>query len=262
MKTLSKKVFDCEFDVKKFIEEKEQVIQFLKSLNKKNCAATYVRNLVALLKNVKNTEEYSKCMTESFPRGQYAETQKRPKDWNWERIVKVYNNHKSFKQSRGTKKAHLLLAFYVELIPLRHQCFLELNWKSNEEKSNNYIDLENKKMYVRTGKTFAKYGETIYDLNDVLVEAITDYKNNWSVNPIRLFSNSQRQSSRYLEAVRSPTMSEFITKNVGISSNQIRKLFVSDVVMKNPDKKYRNDIARKMLHSAGIQALCYSQYEM
>ncbi len=273
MTKLAKAVFDDDvFDVSKFQKEPQRVFDYLEGSEfkgTKNTAATYIRNLTAIFKcnKLENADLYLRIRNEKYPKNQWVEENKRPEGWDWNRVIREYEALKlklkktrPSKISRTKKKLHLLLAFYVELIPLRHQCFLELGYADNGQ-SNDYIDIDKKKMYIRNGKTIEFYGSTKYDLNDTLLEIIKDWKENYSLNEEYLLVVGRKNSKNYLQPILSSVMSAFFSKNFGVSSNVLRKLFVSDVVMKNPDKAYRNKIARMMLHSTGIQSLCYSQYE-
>jgi hypothetical protein len=116
--------------------------------------------------------------------------------------------------------------------------FVVASIPSNDEKTKNYLDWTNKKMYFNHYKTAKKYGTQIIDFNDKkdLIEAITLYLKHHPLNPSKgkaLPKNAEFKFLVYndgsgLVAVNSIT--RILNKIFGgkkIGSSQLRHIYLS-----------------------------------
>ena len=264
LEKLSMELFQTDFNINAFIAEPMAVWTFLENHKKRSWL---IRHLATIFRenDLKNKEIYAEYHAKTAEHIGYVESTPRPEGWTWNRVLATFESLKNLpkKQKTRTKvKLMLLLAFYVELVPLRQEAFYQLGWIDNEdpENPNDYIDLAAKKMYLRNGKTIATYKPTTYDLKDSLVEIITMWKEDWACHPDLMLAVS-RKGPTFLRPISQSAFTGFFKKNLGITSNQIRKLFVSDVVIKSKDLAWRNEIARLMLHSPAMQSLVYPYHQ-
>ncbi len=238
------------FEIEDFIKSPDKVINYLENVYEGKSAKNYCQSVIDILKHNDLPYEEYKTYKEKFGK-KYIQSD-RPHGWTWDRVIDEYNTL-SKKENKTVKeyKMYVILALYIELPPQRQQVYLDMEFKDDGE--NNYMDIQEGKMVLRDFKTANLYGETEYKLNDKLKAILAQWMNDYAWNKNYLFVT---QSGTPPET---STFTDFMRNNFGITTNQLRKLYVSDVVVYlSADEKTR--IARQMLHSVSMQALTYTQY--
>lgn len=253
---LSKHVFNKPdmFVLQDFIDHPQQVIQYLMNYQGKS-AKCYCRNVIDLLRCNGIVCDAYIDFRDTFVKG-YTQTE-RPKGWQWTRVLERYEELENMEDKTYAQgKLYVILALYVELVPHRQQVYLNMEWKDSG--TNNCMDLEKGLMTLRHYKTSDIYGENVYKINSKLMQILVDWKN----SPI-----SQPGIDKYLFTTKkgtppvTNTFTNFMYQHLGVTTNQLRKLYVSDIVMPLMTNEEKTVIAGKMLHSASMQALTYSQYQ-
>ena len=161
LEKLSQDMFHNEFNIQAFIAEPEAVWNFLAE-NKER--AWFIRHLASIFRdnNLEKADIYEEYRKKTAVEGYtYADATPRPKGWHWNRVLAIYDGLKGLKnRSRTKQKLLLLLAFYIELIPLRQETFYKMGWEDNEdsEAPNDFIDLVRRRCFCGTAKPSAPKG--------------------------------------------------------------------------------------------------------
>ena len=81
----------------------------------------------------------------------------------------------------------LLSIAFLKEIPCRFQEICDLEWCDNDDSSNNYVDLDKKKMYIRNHKTSARTNKKyVYKLSDEIIDILQRYKKKFNYKYIFL----------------------------------------------------------------------------
>lgn len=167
-----------------------------------------------------------------------------------------YKSKVKAKKQPETDYKYLLLSIYSLIPPLRTS---ELtNTKiGDDDKSGNYINLTEKKMYISQSKTSKKYGVRIIDLPDELIDVIKEhhkkYDNKYLLHKVHDV-NKPNESTNI-----SHMLASIFNKKIGV--NSLRNVFISEM-NDNPEikAKQRKIIAKQMGHSVGTQQTIYTKY--
>ena len=171
---------------------------------------------------------------------------------------------KEYNKKYEKMRAYTILSLFIEIVPLRQMSFLNCKWGNPIDKSCNYIDLDNKKIYMYKYKTHSKHGDKVYEINDKLHIILKK----WGSHPFNDGSNNI--VSEYCfpnvlgiknksQPITSQTCSKLIKKFCNFTTNDIRNHFVSEKVSKLPPSQ-KNKIATDMQHCPSTQALVYNKY--
>jgi hypothetical protein len=240
------------FELQDFVEHSDKVIDYLITYNGKS-GKTYCRNLIDIFRcNDIDCDKYND-FRDTFVKG-YTQCQ-RPKGWDWSRVVEKYEELGNMEDKNYAQhKLYVILALYNELVPHRQEIYLNMGWEDKGD--NNYLDLDKGVMFLRYYKTSDVYGDRQYKINNDLMKILVDWKN----TPL-----AYKGIDNYLFTTKkgtppmTNTFTNFMYQHIGITTNQMRKLYVSDIVMLMTNDE-KTEIAQKMLHSSSMQALTYSQY--
>jgi hypothetical protein len=139
------------------------------------------------------------------------------------------------------------------------------NYKSENSKEYNYLDLTNKRFVFNSYKTSSKYGTQIIDINDALWDALSKYfyhhiciskKNKLSKTPM-LAPNEygdwflMYKNNKPLDKVNSITriLNKIFDKAIG--SSMLRHIFLTDTYGDTLEQAQKD--AKEMAHSSGMQ---------
>ena len=166
--------------------------------------------------------------------------------------------------SEFNAKCWLVSALYVTanyMPPVRGNVFIKMRYYNEDPKEkgmNYFVNGENKYFVFGDHKTIKANGKQVTRIpkNSKILGALRAYRKYNDTDYFLLNDNeepfAQVQFTRFLYRVFEKTGKK-------VSSTMLRKIFISDYFKSDKSKLNRQKLAKKMLHSVGVQALVYEK---
>jgi len=195
-------------------------------------------------------------------------TEKEKDNWmSWSRVMEVYSNLKkevaplwkleSLNKNQFARLQDFVLLSMLVLIPPRRALDLTEMLHKGGSKDNNYIDFKKSQAHYNVYKTAHKYNEQVTDLPKELINVLKAWlkKNNNEY----MFVSTDRTSK-----LKPPQITNRLNNIFGkhLSVNMLRKIFISDNVLKNvPALTKLQDMAKQMGHNVETAMLKYKKVD-
>ena len=191
---------------------------------------------------------------------------------NKDELLEVRKHYDKLVKDHPTKKDYILKRFiiicYTLLPPLRNQDWVSCCYaETDEDKKQNHIDLNTKKMLIFKHKTDrGKNTPKVIDLSDELIEEMRQTKeklgSKWAV-PKQSDMNSPQSSSgftHYMNNIFNYKYGAGESREKSIGSAVLRRVHCSGLIDKNATAEERNEDARIMGHHSSTANKIYSKY--
>ena len=194
------------------------------------------------------------CLEDSLNRVKRAPTEREKSSYiSWSEVLRIRSIREGLKdRSNGDYMMYVIVCLYTYIPPQRGQVYYNCYIDKDVEGSN-LIDLNVGKLFVRCHKTSKVYDTITINLPTGLIEVLIEYKSKCIDG--RLLSTS---TGRVVSNVSFNGMMERIFGS-GISTNMLRKIYVTNMLADDVNMDIRKDIAKKMGHSVSTQALIYNK---
>lgn len=152
----------------------------------------------------------------------------------------------------------LLLGFYHYLPPLRQNEIINcLAWGSSDNKEDNYIDWDNKKLVVRNHKTYQTYSNKVIDLPEELLSLINRVRSKIPGGKYLLcrHNGAKNESSNVSHIIASI----FSVHNKRVTCNILRKCLISERI-KDASADEKAKLASICGHNTTTQYIDYGVY--
>ena len=189
-----------------------------------------------------------------------------------ENLLEVRKHYDELVKDHPTKKDYILKRFiiicYTELPPLRNQDWVSCCYaETDEDKKQNHIDLDAKKMVIYKYKTDrGKNTPRVIDIPDLLVTEMRETKEKlgtkWVV-PKQSDMNSPQSSSgftHYMNNIFNYKYGAGGLREKSIGSAVLRRVHCSNLIDRNATAEERNEDARIMAHHSSTANKVYSKY--
>jgi len=168
-----------------------------------------------------------------------------------EGLTKRYNKNLDVK--------YLVLCLYTYLPPLRLQDYIGTKvYKKNNNpiEGENYVDLSKKELIIQDHKNKKHCGTRTIPLPDELMKVIKKFHK--KADTIYLLPKTNKLDEPLKKCALVNMLARIIGKRV--SSQILRKVFVSELLASNPTKEERERVSKIMGHSLITQRTVYNRY--
>ena len=248
------------------ILDKDKVVAYLDTLSLSNRKLTTVA-IVMLIKD--NTDIYDKDLLDFYGKlardarnedtiqriNRPATEQELESFIDWNDIIKLretYNKKKN-NNDRDYMK-YITLCLFTMLPPQRGQVFYNCYIDKDVEGSN-ILDIDKKILIIREYKTKRIYGTIELPLTDELIDIIKEWK---------LYK--KKGDGRLIYNIKGETMSTSVFTafmysifNSNISTDMLRKIYISHKISEGIDIKERQKLSEEMGHSVFLQEFIYNK---
>jgi len=248
-----------------FLKETDDIENKLSEYSN-NTKKTFLAGITSVLSLYKDKPSYKKTYQHYYDKmmdkaneiketvDENEKTEKEEKNWlSWEQIIVVKLALKEMATEFSKEKlitpeqyeillAYVVLCLYTDIPPRRNQDYQDMfvvsSLKDNGDKTKNYLDWTNKKMYFNHYKTAKKYGTQTIDFNDKpdLIDAITLYLKHHPLNTAKGKALPKNAEFRFLVyddgsgLVAVNAITRILNKVFGgkkIGSSQLRHIYLS-----------------------------------
>ena len=264
---LHKRIYGSAFSKGNFLNDYEEVLDFLKDKEPKT-RKTVLSALVVFSDGHKKAQDaYPKQMVDDQEKTdvinkKQMKDEKQEANWmSYDEILRCYSDLEKTAKPLFSKEKftmndlqkiqdYIILSLYTLQAPRRLKDYVDFKIKNIDKEKDNYFDKKTKKLVFNSYKTAKFYKKQEVEANPKLMTLL----NKWfQINPTEwlLFDNNQKQ-------LTSPQLTRRLNSICGrkVSVNMIRHAYISDRVLKDvPALSKLEQTAEEMGHSVQEQML-------